>query len=50
MIPEHASRAVKIFVGILRFCGDAAGCEVLSQAQSIETAQKLLHQVCSFAS
>eukprot|EP00775_Hariotina_reticulata_P011897 gene11897-12041_t len=44
MIPEHTNRAVKIFVGILRYCGDAAGSEVLSQAQAIEIAQKLLHQ------
>lgn len=48
MIPEHTNRAVKIFVGILRYCGDAAGSEVLSQAQAIEIAQKLLHQVCVF--
>jgi hypothetical protein len=45
LAPEHAARAVKMFVGILRYCGDAPGSEQISQAQSIETAQKLLHQV-----
>jgi hypothetical protein len=34
-----------MFVGILRYCGDAPGSEQISQAQAIETAQKLLHQV-----
>lgn len=46
LAPEHAARAVKMFAGILRYCGDAPGSEILSQAQAIETAQKLLHQVC----
>jgi hypothetical protein len=45
LAPEHAARAVKMFVGILRYCGDAPGSEQISQAQAIETAQKLLHQV-----
>uniref|UniRef100_A0A383VU44 Kinesin motor domain-containing protein n=1 Tax=Tetradesmus obliquus TaxID=3088 RepID=A0A383VU44_TETOB len=44
LAPEHAARAVKMFVGILRYCGDAPGSEQISQAQAIETAQKLLHQ------
>lgn len=45
LAPEHAARAVKMFAGILRYCGDAPGSEQISQSQAIETAQKLLHQV-----
>ncbi|KAF8058864.1 KIN14I [Scenedesmus sp. PABB004] len=44
LVPEHAGRAVKMFAGILRYCGDAPGAEPLGQAAAIETAQKLLHQ------
>eukprot|EP00878_Enallax_costatus_P025215 GHUV01026958.1.p4 GENE.GHUV01026958.1~~GHUV01026958.1.p4 ORF type:complete len:105 (-),score=24.42 GHUV01026958.1:198-512(-) len=35
-----------MFAGILRYCGDAPGSDSINQAQAIETAQKLLHQVC----
>eukprot|EP00878_Enallax_costatus_P030168 GHUV01032825.1.p1 GENE.GHUV01032825.1~~GHUV01032825.1.p1 ORF type:complete len:1266 (+),score=433.04 GHUV01032825.1:2206-6003(+) len=44
LAPEHAARAVKMFAGILRYCGDAPGSDSINQAQAIETAQKLLHQ------
>lgn len=47
LAPEHAARAVKMFAGILRYCGDAPGSEGINQSQAIETAQKLLHQVGS---
>lgn len=40
---DHQARAVKMFQGILRYCGDTG--EAPSLSQSIEIAQKLLHQV-----
>eukprot|EP00877_Chromochloris_zofingiensis_P014605 jgi/Chrzof1/9399/Cz04g01170.t1 len=39
---DHQARAVKMFQGILRYCGDTG--EAPSLSQSIEIAQKLLHQ------
>lgn len=41
---EHQGRAVKMFAGLLRYCGDTPGEGAPSAAQAVEIAQKLLHQ------
>ncbi|KAG1674602.1 hypothetical protein FOA52_001851 [Chlamydomonas sp. UWO 241] len=42
MSGEHASRAVKMFAGILKYQGETG--EALDEPQRLEIAQKLLHQ------
>lgn len=39
---EYAGRAVKMFHGILKYCGDSG--EQCSAIQRLEIAQRLLHQ------
>jgi hypothetical protein len=39
---EHQSRAVKLFLCVLKYCGDTG--EAPTIAQAVDTAQRILHQ------